>query len=58
MEKQITFKEKAVYGKILIYPVCDKAAIFSSLLAKKTFTANDIDLIASLGFEIKLITLP
>lgn len=53
----ITVKEKSVYGNTLIYPVCNNAAIFAQLIGKKTFTANDLDLITALGFELKLITL-
>lgn len=58
MKEQITIKEKSVYGNTLLYPVCEKAVIFSNLVAKKTFTANDLDLIAALGYEINLIKLP
>jgi hypothetical protein len=53
----ITVKEKSVYGNTLIYPVCNNAVIFAQLIGKKTFTANDLDLITALGFELKLITL-
>ena len=53
----ITFKEKNVYGRILIYPVCDKANIFAGLLSTKTFTTGQLSLIESLGYTINLIAL-
>ncbi len=58
MKETITVKEKNVYGKILIYPVCDKANIFAGLIKTKTFTIGDLNLIQGLGFIINLITLP
>lgn len=59
MEKQvITFKEKSVYGKVLIYPVCDKANIFAGIISNKTFTTGQLSLIEALGYTINLIKLP
>lgn len=58
MKKEtITFKEKNVYGRTLIYPACDKSNIFAGLLSTKTFTLSQLNLIESLGYEINLITL-
>lgn len=57
MKQTITFKEKNVYGRTLIYPVCDKANIFAGLLSTKTFTTMQLTLIESLGYTIHLITL-
>lgn len=57
MKQQITIKEKSVYGNTLLYPVCDKATIFANLIGKKTFTSNDLDLIAALGYELNIIRL-
>ncbi len=56
MKQVITFKEKNVYGRILIYPVCDKANIFAGLLSTKTFTLGQLTLIESLGYTIDLKT--
>lgn len=59
MTKQVvTFKEKSVYGKILIYPACDKANIFAGLIGGKTFTISHLSLIESLGYTVNLIKLP
>ena len=52
--KEITLKEKSVYGNVWIYPVCKEAFIFASLIGKKTFTANDIDLITALGYKVTI----
>lgn len=52
--KQITLKEKSVYGNVWLYPVCEQAYIFASLIGKKTFSANDVDLIASLGYNVTI----
>lgn len=56
--QEITIKEKSVYGNVLLYPVCDKAVIFSNLVGKKTFTSNDVDLITALGYKVNIIPLP
>lgn len=55
---KITVKEKSVYGKILIYPVCDKASIFADLLNVKTFSQYQLITIGILGYEIEVIKLP
>lgn len=58
MEKQIiTFKEKNVYGRVLIYPACDKANIFAGLLSTKTFTTSQLSLIEALGYNVNLISI-
>ncbi len=57
MKQVITFKEKNVYGRVLIYPVCDKANIFAGLLSTKTFTTGQLSLIEALGYQINLISL-
>jgi len=53
----LTFKEKSVYGRTLIYPACDKSNIFAGLLSTKTFTIAQLRLIESLGYKINLISL-
>jgi hypothetical protein len=56
--QEITVKEKNVYGKILIYPACDKSNIFAGLISAKTFTTSHLTLIEGLGYKINLIKLP
>ena len=53
----LTFKEKNVYGRTLIYPACDKSNIFAGLLSTKTFTTSQLSLIESLGYTVHLISL-
>lgn len=57
MKQTITFKEKNVYGRLLIYPACDKSNIFAGLLSTKTFTLAQLSLIKALGYEINLIAI-
>lgn len=57
MKQVITFKEKNVYGRVLIYPACDKANIFAGLIGSKTFTTHHLTLIEGLGYTVNLITL-
>lgn len=58
MNQTITFFEKSVYGKTLIYPKCDKANIFAGLTGTKTFTVGQLNLIKGLGYNVELIALP
>lgn len=58
MQQTITVKEKSVYGKVLIYPACDKSNIFAGLIKAKTFQMNDLLLIEGLGYTVNLIKLP
>lgn len=56
--QEITVKEKNVYGKILVYPACDKSNIFAGLVNAKTFTMSHLRLIEGLGYTVNLIKLP
>ena len=49
---EITVTRKSVYGNILVYPVCEQAQRFCSMLGTKTLTARDLGLIADMGFVI------
>jgi len=49
---QITVTRKSVYGNILVYPVCEQAQRFCSMLGSKTLTARDLRHIADMGFVI------
>lgn len=50
---KIVVKIKTVYGKDLIYPVCDKAKLFASLTRKSTLDTYDLSNISRLGFTIE-----
>jgi len=49
---EITVKIKNVYGNDLIYPICDTAIMLASLTGKKTFTAEHIETIKKLSYEV------
>jgi hypothetical protein len=51
---KLIVKIKNVYGKDLIYPVCDKAKIFTSLMNKKTIDNYDIRKIKELGYSLEV----
>jgi hypothetical protein len=57
MKKEITIKQKSVYGKILLYPGCDQSAKFAKLIQKQTFSNYDLTIIESLGYTINCISL-
>lgn len=50
----ITVELKTVYGNQLIYPICQQAKLFASLVNKKTLSLEDIAKIRLLGFEINV----
>lgn len=45
---------KTVYGNETIYPICEKAKTFASMVGQKTLTLRDIEHIKRLGFEIEV----
>jgi hypothetical protein len=49
---KIVLTIKNVYGNDLIYPICEKAKLFVSLIGKKTFATNDLSVIERLGYKI------
>jgi hypothetical protein len=49
---ELIVMRKNVYGIDLIYPVNETAIIFANLIGKKTFGANDLDLISALKYKI------
>ena len=55
--KEMTLKEKSVYGNIWIYPVCEQALLFARLIQKKTFTSQDITIIEQLGYKVNIQSL-
>lgn len=51
---KIIVKTKKVYGKRLIYPVCDNAYIFAAIAGTKTISDVNIARIRMLGIDVKL----
>ena len=51
---QILLKAKSVYGKVLIYPVCEQSLLLISLTGKKTFDDRDLSTIKKLCYSIEL----
>jgi hypothetical protein len=47
---------KNVYGKELVYPICETANKFARLIGKKTFTSEDIANIKTLGYQFQVVT--
>ena len=43
------------YGNELIYPVCQKAHLFTKLVKQQTLTKQDIEIIKTLGFTVKVM---
>jgi hypothetical protein len=39
---EIKLKAKSVYGKVLVYPVCEKSNLLIRLTGKKTFDDTDM----------------
>ena len=50
---KILLKAKSVYGKVLIYPVCEQSLFLISLTGKKTFDDRDLSIIKKLGYSIE-----
>ena len=44
-----------VYGKRVVYPVCDKAKVFASIADTVTLTEANLKRIKKLGYEIHVI---
>ena len=44
---------KNVYGNNLIYPVCFRAKLFTSITSKETLTRDAIYFIRQLGYKVK-----
>lgn len=53
--KKIQVIEKGVYGKTIYYPSNDVATKFLKLTGTKTFTVEQLSVIACLGFELEVI---
>lgn len=51
---KIQVEIKNIYGRETIYPMCDKAKTFASLVGQKTLTTRDINLIKQLGYSVEV----
>lgn len=51
---QIQVSIKKVYGKELVYPICDKALLFTQLAGTSTLTPPIISIIKKLGFTLNI----
>lgn len=58
MIQTIKITEKAVYGRILVYPSCDTAKKFAALLNVKTFSHSNLCGIEALGYTIQTEKVP
>jgi len=52
----ITVRIKNVYGREIVYPVCNAAKQFAALANTKTLTDDAINIIKSLGYSIEVET--
>jgi hypothetical protein len=44
-----------VYGKLVVYPVCDKAKLFASIAGTKTLTDTALRYIKKLGYTVHIV---
>jgi hypothetical protein len=49
---EIKLKAKSVYGKVLVYPVCEKSNLLIRLTGKKTFDDTDMFVLERLGYSV------
>lgn len=50
----IVVKLRTTYGQQIIYPACEKARVFTKMLAQQTLTPYNISCIKELGYTIKV----
>lgn len=53
MRIQVRIESK--YGRRLVYPVCDTAKLFATLVQRITLTDQDIQTIKRLGYSIEVV---
>lgn len=53
--KEIHVSQKHVYGKLMIYPVCEQAKLFARIANSTTLTSATLTLINKLGYKITVI---
>lgn len=55
MPKVIQVEVKTSFGRELIYPVCDKAKLFTELTKTETLSPDALEVIKSLGYEFDIV---
>lgn len=55
---QVQVQIKNIYGNQTIYPVCEKAKVFASMVGQKTLTTRDIEHIKKLGYTVQVVQEP
>ena len=58
METLLILRVKNVYGKALVYPVCQQSGLLAALANKKTFSPRDLKMISLMGFRIGFNNIP
>lgn len=51
----IQVEVKNVYGKQIVYPICETAQLLAKLANQKSFTPSTIITIRALGYSIELV---
>jgi hypothetical protein len=51
----ITIRKDKNYGNLVYYPACDRSTLFARIAGTKTLTAQTIDAIKAIGFEVKVV---
>lgn len=55
INERITVKVREVYGRRLVYPICERAKAFARISGRETLTESVIKEIKFLGFGLTLI---
>lgn len=50
----ITVKLISQYGNERIFPICERATLFTELIGQRSFTLKDLKLIKQLGFKVEV----
>jgi len=56
-KQQIDVVAREIYGKVLTYPICEKAKLLAKLTSKITFTADNITVLQELGYALNYVTI-
>ena len=54
MDYEITLLRKEQYGRLVYYPVCDKAKMFAAIAGTKTITQGTVRHIKVLGYKVNI----
>lgn len=52
---EIKISVKNVYGRELVYPVCDTAKLLAQLTGRQTFRLGDLGVIRKLGYTVNQV---